>query len=106
MKIPVYVLRKAIYDVLIERGNAELETAHIIEQEEIDECGVSSELSGEIETTSAGTYILADDVLCGYIPIDEALNYILSEEERKAVISKCLSSDCSVTECVIELDYL
>lgn len=58
-------------------------------EQELAHCGVISEYTAEIETTSGGTYCLADDVLSGYISLDEALNEILSSYERETAIQKC-----------------
>ena len=88
--IPSNVVRKIISDILIERGNAILDVADKMGEEEIKECGVASEYQGELETTSAGTYCLADDVMCGQISIKEVLDEILTEEEKKLVKTRCM----------------
>ena len=89
IKLPKSILRKIIADILIKRGNTILDDADKIEEKEIAESGVSSEYSGEVATTSCGTYVLADDVLSGYISIDGALNEILSSYERELALQKC-----------------
>jgi len=90
ISIPCDILRKFIADVLTERGNRILDSADILAEQELKEHGYVSEYVGEIETTSGGTYVLADDVMSGYISLDEALNYILSSDEVKIVKQHCI----------------
>lgn len=87
--VPTSVVRKIIADILIERGNKILNDADKIAEEEIELFGVTSEYVGELETTSGGTYVLADDVLCGQISISEALEEVLNPYEAKLAKSRC-----------------
>ena len=79
--IPTNVVRKIIADILIERGNRILDDADELAVEEIEVLGYASEFQGELETTSAGTYVLADDVLNGQISLQEAIEVVLSQDE-------------------------
>ena len=88
--IPTDVVKKIIADILIERGNKILDDADRLAEIEINEGGVASEYQGEIETTSAGTYVLADDVLCGQISIQEAIETVLNKYEVKEAKSRCV----------------
>ena len=81
--IPTNVVRKIIADILIERGNRILDDADELAVEEIEVLGYASEFQGELETTSAGTYVLADDVLNGQISLQEAIEVVLSQDEVK-----------------------
>ena len=87
--IPTNVVRKIIADILIERGNKILNDADKISEVEIELFGVTSEYVGELETTSGGTYVLADDVLCGQISINEAIKDVLTTYEVKLAKSRC-----------------
>ena len=88
--IPTKVVKQIIADILIERGNKILDDADKMAEQEIKEHGVTSEYVGELETTSCGTYILADDVLYGQISVEEALNVILTPFERKIAKNRCI----------------
>lgn len=87
--IPTNVVRKIIADVLVERGNGILEYADELAEEEIKVHGATSDYHGEVETTSAGTYVLADDVLSGEISLKEAIESVLSKDEVDLVKSRC-----------------
>ena len=87
--IPTNVVRKIIADILIERGNRILAEADRIADEEIKRCGFASQFQGELETTSAGTYVLADDVLNGQISLQEAIQVVLSQDEVNLAKTKC-----------------
>ena len=84
--IPITVVRKIIADILIDRGNGMLEDADNMANEQV----ATDDYIGEVETTSCGTYALADDVLSGYLSIEEALNNILTPEERKLAKQRCM----------------
>ena len=88
--IPTSVVRKIIADILIERGNKILEDADRLGVEEIKRYGVaSSEYQGELETESAGTYALADDVLSGGISLKEAIAEVLNKYEVDLARRRC-----------------
>lgn len=87
--IPTNVVRKIIADILIERGNRILDDADELAVEEIEELDYVSEFQGELETTSAGTYVLADDVLNGQISLKEAIEVVLSQDEVNLAKARC-----------------
>ena len=87
--IPTDVVRKIIADILIERSNRMLEDADRIGDEEIKRSDVASEYQGELETESAGTYVLADDVLSGEISLKEAIESVLNQYEVDLAKSRC-----------------
>ena len=87
--IPTNVVRKIIADILIERGNKILEDADMLAVEEIKRYGVACEFQGELETESAGAYVLADDVLSGEISPKEAIIEVLSKDEVDLARRRC-----------------
>lgn len=88
-KISSKVVREIISDILIERSNFIMQTCDEIMEKEMLDCGATGDYSGEIGTTSCGTRVLADEILYGQIPIEEAIWEILSSEERKEAKSRC-----------------
>lgn len=88
-KIPSKVVREIISDILIERSNVIMQACEEIMKKEILDCSATGDYSGEIGTTSCGTRVLADEILYGQIPIEEAIWEILSPEERKKAKSRC-----------------
>ena len=88
--IPTKVVRKIISDILIERSNAIMQAADEIAEKSFKEHGVCCEYAGDVATESCGTRVLADEVEEGTISIEEAVNEILSQEERKEAKRRCL----------------
>ena len=87
--LPIDVVRKIIYDILIERGNNILNDADEMAEEEIKEFGGTDQYVAQLRVTSAGIYVLADDVLSGEISIREALEDVLNPFEKKLAKSRC-----------------
>ena len=88
--IPTKVVRKIISDILIERGNSIMNATNEMEKEDVRQTGVISQYTSEWGQTSSGTYVLADDILSGYIPVEEALDQILYPSEKVLAEKRCL----------------
>lgn len=87
--IPSKIVRKIIFDILIERS-------HVIDEacDEIVKNGmenglpVISDYAGELGWTACGTRVLADDILEGIMSLEEAVE-VLSSEERREAKTRC-----------------
>lgn len=83
--IPGKIVRKVIFDILIERSHVIDEACDEIVKKEIEEgFPVISDYAGELGWTACGTRVLADDILEGIISLEEAVEVLTSEEKREA----------------------
>lgn len=82
--IPGKIVRKIIFDILIERSNSIDEDCDEKIERDIAEIGYTTESTGELGWTACGTRVLADDVLEGIIPLEEAVDILTPYERRKA----------------------
>ena len=82
--IPSKVVRKIIFDILIERSNAIDDACDEIIKKDMAQIGVVSDYAGELGWTACGTRVLADDIFEGIMPIEEAIEVLTSEERREA----------------------
>lgn len=82
--IPVKIVRKIIFDILIERSHAiEDDCAEIIKKD-METFGSVGDYAGEVGWTACGTRVLADDILDGTMSLEEAVEVLTSEERREA----------------------
>lgn len=82
--IPGKIVRKIIFDILIERSNSIDDVCDEMIEKEMAEMDVITEYTGEVGWTACGTRVLADDVLEGIIPLEEAVDILTPYERRKA----------------------
>ena len=82
--IPSKIVRKIIFDILIERSNAIDDVCDEIVKKDIAQLGVVSDYAGEMGWTACGTRVLADDILDGTMSLEEAVEVLTSEEKREA----------------------
>ena len=82
--IPIKVVRKIIFDILIERSNAEMDTANELIAESIQETGISNQFANSVGWQSCGTRVLADDIKEGIISIEEAIESLTTFEKKEA----------------------
>ena len=83
--IPVKIVRKVIFDILIERSNAIDDACDEIVKREFERgLPVTSDYAGEVGWTACGTRVLADDILEGIMSLEEAVEVLTSEERREA----------------------
>ncbi len=88
-EIPAKVVRKIIFDILLERSDKLDEECEKLEQEELKECNVVLDYSQSIGCEAGGTRALADDILSGQISIEEAIKDILKRDEIKEAKKRC-----------------
>lgn len=82
--IPSKIVRKIIFDILIERSNAiDNDCAEIIKND-MEAFGSVSDYACEVGWTACGTRVLADDVLDGIMSLEEAVEVLTSDERREA----------------------
>lgn len=86
--IPGKIVRKIIFDILIERSNAIDDACDEMIEKEIAEIGYTIERTGEIGWTACGTRILADEILEGIMPMEEAVE-VLTPNERREAKARC-----------------
>lgn len=87
--IPSKIVRKVIFDILIERSYVIDEACDEIVKKGIEEgFPVISDYAGELGWTACGTRVLADDILEGIMSLEEAVE-VLSSEERKEAKARC-----------------
>ena len=86
--IPSKIVRKIIFDILIERSNVIDAYCDELIKNEMAEFGVYGEYAGEVGWTACGTRVLADDILEGIMSLEEAVE-VLSLEERKEAKARC-----------------
>ena len=82
--IPSKVVRKVIFDILIERSNAIDDACDEMIKKDMAEIGVVSDYAGELGWTACGTRVLADDILDGIMSLEEAVEVLTSEERIEA----------------------
>lgn len=82
--IPIKVVRKVIFDILIERSKAIDNDCNEIAKKDKEAFGGVSDYCGELGWTACGTRVLADDIFEGIMPIEEAIEVLTSEERREA----------------------
>ena len=83
--IPNKIVRKVIFDILIERSHVIDEACDEIVKKGIEEgLPVISDYAGELGWTACGTRVLADDILEGIMSLEEAVEVLTSEERREA----------------------
>ena len=86
--IPSKIVRKVIFDILIERSNAIDDVCDKMIEREVKQLGAYTEYTGEVGMTACGTRVLADDILDGIMPLEEAVE-VLTLEERKEAKARC-----------------
>lgn len=84
--IPVKIVRKVIFDILIERSNAIDENCDELIKKDMAEFGAVCDYTGEMGWTACGTRVLADDIFEGIISLEEAVEVLTSEERREAKV--------------------
>lgn len=82
--IPGKIVRKIIFDILIQRSNAIDDECDEIIKKDMAAFGGVSDFAGEIGWTACGTRVLADDILDGTMSLEEAVEVLTSEERREA----------------------
>jgi len=82
--IPSKIVRKVIFDILIERSNAIDDDCDELIKKDMEEFGAVDEYACEVGCTACGTRVLADDILEGTISLEEAVEVLTSEERREA----------------------
>ena len=82
--IPSKIVRKVIFDILIERSNAIDNDCDELIKKDMEEIGTVGDYAGEVGWTACGTRVLADDILEGIMSIEEAVEVLTSEERREA----------------------
>lgn len=86
--IPGKIVRKIIFDILIERSNIIDEACDEMAKRDMEQIGVVSDYAGELGWTACGTRVLADDILEGTMSLEEAVE-VLSLEERREAKARC-----------------
>ena len=82
--IPSKIVRKIIFDILIERSNAIDDVCDEIIKKDMEAFGAVSDYAGEVGWTACGTRVLADDILEGIMSLEEAVEVLTTEERREA----------------------
>ena len=82
--IPSKIVRKVIFDILIERSNAIDRDCDELIKKDMIEFGSVSDYAGEIGWTACGTRVLADDILEGIMSLEDAIETLTSEERNEA----------------------
>ena len=82
--IPGKIVRKIIFDILIERSNTIDDACDEMAKRDMAEIGVVSDYAGELGWTACGTRVLADDILDGIMSLEEAVEVLTMEERREA----------------------
>lgn len=88
--IPTDIVRKFIFDVLMERSNKEMEACEELIQEDMKTSGVISKYSSSIGWQSSGTRVIADEIMIGQISVKEAIQEILAPDEIDIVKNRCI----------------
>lgn len=86
--IPGKIVRKIIFDILIERSNAIDDACDEIIERDMKLFGGTAEYTCELGWTACGTRVLADDILDGIMPIEEAVE-VLTPDERREAKARC-----------------
>ena len=87
--IPAKIVRKVIFDILLERSYAIDEVCDEIVKNGIETgLPVISDYAGELGWTACGTRVLADDILEGIMSLEEAVE-VLTPEERREAKARC-----------------
>ena len=86
--IPAKIVRKVIFDILIERSNAIDDACDELIKRDMAEIGVIGDYTAEMGWTACGTRVLADDILEGIMSLEEAVE-VLSLEERREAKTRC-----------------
>ena len=82
--IPSKIVRKIIFDILIERSNAIDDACDELIKRDMAEFGAVDEFACEVGTIASGTRVLADDILRGIMSLEEAVEVLDSDERREA----------------------
>ena len=82
--IPSKIVRKVIFDILIERSNAIDDDCDELIKKDMEAMGSVSDYAGELGWTACGTRVLADDILEGTMSLEEAVEVLTLEERRKS----------------------
>ena len=86
--IPAKIVRKVIFDILIERSNAIDDDCDKLIKRDMAQIGTVSDYAGELGWTACGTRVLADDILEGIMSLEEAVE-VLTREERIEAKARC-----------------
>ena len=86
--IPSKIVRKVIFDILIERSNAIDDDCDELIKKDMEAMGTVSDYAGEIGWTACGTRVLADDILEGIMSLEEAVE-VLTREEKIEAKARC-----------------
>ena len=78
------IMRKIIFDILIERSKAIDDDCDELIKKDMEEFGAVGDYAGEVGWTACGTRVLADDILDGIMSLEEAVEVLTSEERREA----------------------
>ena len=84
--IPSKIVRKIIFDILIERSNAIDDDCKEIIKKDMATFGSVSDYACEVGWTACGTRVLADDILEGIMSLEEAVEVLTSDERREAKV--------------------
>ena len=86
--IPSKIVRKIIFDILIERSNAIDDDCDKLIKKDMEEFGAVGDYACEVGWTACGTRVLADEILEGIMSLEEAVE-VLSLEERREAKTRC-----------------
>lgn len=86
--IPSKIVRKVIFDILIERSNAIDDDCNELIKKDMEAFGAVSDYAGELGWTACGTRVLADDILDGIMSLEDAVE-VLTTYERKEAKARC-----------------
>ena len=84
--IPGKIVRKIIFDILIERSNIIDDACDEMAKRDMAKIGVVSDYASELGWTACGTRVLADDILEGTMSLEEAVEVLTLEERREAKV--------------------
>lgn len=82
--IPSKIVRKVIFDILLERSNSIDDDCDALIKKDMAEFGAVDEYAIEVGWTACGTRVLADDILYGIMSLEEAVECLTSEERKEA----------------------
>lgn len=86
--IPGKIVRKIIFDILIEKSKSIDRDCDELVKKDMEVFGSVSDYAGEMGWTACGTRVLADDILEGIMSLEEAVE-VLTSEERSEARARC-----------------
>lgn len=88
--IPKKVVRQFIAELLIRRGRIIDDACEEMMAADMQQNGLVLDTSMQAGWEACGIRVLADDILSGYISVEEAIANILDEEEIGLLKNKCI----------------